>query len=175
MGFCYSRRMDIFSVLNYVGFTPANITPLVVVGVIAVFAVFRHTKPIRESLQDIRERFARLEGSLSGAFQAQSPISLKAAGIKALEESGLKKWVDDHKEELFAQCSPFDNPYDIQERAFQLFDQLHFGDFEENLKRAAFEHGWGIDIMKRIGGIYFRDLCLQAKNFKLEDLDKPSV
>ena len=92
--------MDIISVLTYFGFTPANVTPLVVVGIIGLGFVFKHTKPIRESLQDIRERFARLEGSLSGTFQTQSPISLLPKGEEILNKSGLKTYIDAHVQEL---------------------------------------------------------------------------
>lgn len=165
--------MDILSVLTYFGFTPANVTPLVVVGVIGLMFVFKHTKPIRDSLQDIRERFARLEGSLSGAFQAQSPIALKPIGLEALEKSGFKKWIDEHEDQILAKCSFMKNPYDIQETAFKLFDQMDFGDFEPKIKEAAFGYGWSLETMKRVGAIYFRDLCLKNHGYSPDDLDRP--
>ncbi len=169
--------MDIISILNYFGFTPANVTPLVVVGVVGLITVFKHTKPIRESLQEIRERFARLEGSLSGTFQTQSPISLLPKGEEILIKSGLKKYIDTHAQELLGQCkssNPMSNPYDVQEASFKFFDKLKFADeIEDELKTTAFNFGVDITVVRRIGGIYFRDLCLKEHGFSPEDLDKP--
>lgn len=168
--------MDIISVLTYFGFTPANVTPLVVVGVVGLLAVFNHTKPIRTSLQDIRERFARLEGSLSGTFKTQSPISLLPKGQEILDKSGLKFYIDAHSSELLAQCkssNSMGNPYDIQEASFKFFDKLSFpSEVEEALKTIAFGYGVDITVVRRVGGIYFRDLCLKEHGFTLEDLDR---
>lgn len=168
--------MDILSVLTYFGFTPANATPLVVIGGIGLFFVFKHTKPIRDSLQDIRERFARLEGSLSGTFKTQSPIALLPKGEEILNKSGLKSYIDTHSKDLLNQCKSanrMDNPYDVQEAAFKFFDKLELSNELENaLKTTAFNYGVDITVVRRIGGIYFRDICLKEHGFTLEDLDK---
>lgn len=127
-------------------------------------------------VDNFENRLTNLEGRLDLAFASSSPIALLAKGIIILEKSGLKKYIDDRKDELFAQCcskNSMNNPYDIQEVAFKFLDQLSFGDFEPMLKAAAFKHGVSIDTIRRIGGIYFRDICLAAKGFKPEDLDKP--
>lgn len=165
-------------------------TAVVVIGVPTILGVFISvgrklqildildtslSKEIKPDLKDVRERLSTLEGRFSGAFGAASPISLKPIGKKALEESGFSKWIDDNKNELLAKCrstNSMSNPYDIQEAAFKFFDQLDFGDFESKLKETAYQYGWSIETMRRIGGIYFRDVCLQAHNFKPEDLDE---
>ncbi len=90
----------------------------------------------------------------------------------------MKKWIDDRRDELLANCgykNSMANPYDIQESAFKFLDQIDLGNFENKLKETAFQYGWSIETMRRIGGIYFRDLCLQAHGFKPEDLDQPKV
>ena len=67
------------------------------------------------------------------------------------------------------------NQYDIQTSAFNFFDKLDFGEFESKLKETSFQYGMSLEMLRRIGGIYFRDILLQKYNFKPEDLDKPKV
>ncbi len=122
-------------------------------------------------------RLTNFEGRFDNAFGSASPISLKPTGAKALEESGLKKWIDDNKERLVLDCenkNNLKNQYNIQECAFKFFDSVDFGDFNEKLKKSAFLYGWSIEIMRRIGGIYFRDILLKKNGFTPKDLDKPN-
>lgn len=121
-------------------------------------------------------RLTNFEGRMDNAFGSASPISLKPIGMKALEESGLKKWVDNNKEQLLAECemkNTMKNQYDIQECSFKFFDSIDFADFDKQIKQSAFQYGWSIETIRRIGGIYFRDILLEKYHFKPEDLDKP--
>ncbi len=122
-------------------------------------------------------RLTNLSGRMDNAFDGASPIALLPKGRLIIEDSGLKKYIDDNKEELLVQCkqkSLMTNPYDIQESAFKFFDGIEFGkEFEATLKSSAFKHGVSMDTIRRIGGIYFRDICLNVSSFNLEDLDKP--
>lgn len=122
-------------------------------------------------------RLTNFEGRLDNAYGSASPISLKPTGTKALEESGLKKWIDDNKEHLLSECESknnMKNQYDIQECAFKFFDTVDFRDFNEKVKQHAFLYGWSVETMRRVGGIYFRDILLKKYKFKPEDLDKPN-
>lgn len=133
---------------------------------------------IETNIGNLKDAITNLTGRMDNAFGMSSPISLKPAGIDALEKSGLKKWIDDNKPRLLRECGSafaLSNQYDIQEAAFKLFDKVDFGDFEQSLKSAAFSRGWSMEIIRRVGGIYFRDLCLKEHNFKPEDLDKPQA
>lgn len=130
---------------------------------------------VETKVDSFSQRLLDLEGRiLDKAFGSASPISLKPAGVSALNESGLKDWIEKNKTSLFDRCSlsgKMTNPYDIQEFVFKLFDGLDYGDFELKIKEEAYKRGWSVGIMKRIGGIYFRDLCLAQNGFKLEDLE----
>jgi hypothetical protein len=64
------------------------------------------------------------------------------------------------------------NPYDIQEGAFKFFDEFTFEkEIEDSLKLSAYKHGVSMETIRRTGGIYFRDICLNNAGFKVEDLD----
>jgi hypothetical protein len=122
-------------------------------------------------------RLTNLEGRVDKAFEGQSPITLLPKGQKILVESGLKQYIDQNRDNLLAECKTANsmaNPYDIQTTAFEFFDAMLFDrDFEDRLKTAAFKNGVTIDVVRRVGAIYFRDVCLEKLGFKLEDLDGP--
>lgn len=140
----------------------------------AWYIASRLTK-VETKVEGFDTRLTNFEGKQSNVFASASPISLKPIGVEALEGSGLKKWIDDHKNELLTHCARLNNPYDIQESVFKQFDQLDFGNFEAQLKQTAFSYGWSIETMRRVGGIYFRDVCLKEHGFTPEDLDKPKL
>ena len=132
---------------------------------------------VETKVEGFDTRLTNFEGRLDNAFGSASPISLKPTGIKALEESGLKNWIDNKREKLVSECETKNivkNQYDIQECAFKFFDSLDFGDFNDKIKQSAFQYGWSVETIRRIGGIYFRDILLEKHNFKPEDLDKPN-
>ena len=65
------------------------------------------------------------------------------------------------------------NPYDIQDAAFTLFEEIDFGpELDEKLKIAAYRNGVSMDSLRRIGGIYFRDICLNSLGFDPRDLNQ---
>lgn len=148
---------------------------LVAAVVIGAWYLSGRLAKVETKVENFGTRITGLEGRMDSAFGSASPVALRTAGEKALTDSGLKKWIDDHKVELMTKCGGMENPYDIQSSAFKLFDTLDFGDFEPKLKEAAFQAGWSVQVMRRIGGIYFRDICLEHKGFKPEDLDTPQA
>ncbi len=162
------------NIVIYIGIWKAlGLVAGVVVG--AWYAGSRFTK-VETKVEGFETRLTGLEGRLDKAFASSSPVALLPKGQVMLEDSGLKKYVDDRKEELLSMCrnkNEMKNAYDIQEAAFQFFDQFNFGDFENELKKSAYRHGVSIETIRRVAGIYFRDICLAAHNFKPEDLDQP--
>jgi hypothetical protein len=133
-----------------------------------------------ESKVNITEvRIGSLEGRFDKSFSTQSPISLLQRGKDILENSGLKKYIDENKETLLDQCKSkrvLSNLYDIQESSFKFFDEIELPhDLGEQMKTTAFNFGASLDVVRRIGGIYFRDICLEGLGFKPEDLDKPKT
>jgi hypothetical protein len=128
------------------------------------------------SLTWIKESITKLEGRMDNAFGSASPVKLLPKGVDVLEKSGLKEFIDNNKENLTKKCASknnLSNQYDIQEAAFDCFDTLDFGDFELKLKEASYNYGMSIETIRRIGGIYFRDILLSENKFTPEDLDKP--
>jgi hypothetical protein len=133
---------------------------------------------VETKVGDFESRLTTLTGRFDLAYSSSSPISLKPKGNEFLENSGLKKYIEDKKDWLLSQCQSehsMSNQYDIQESAFRFFDNLDFGDFETTLKDFAYKYGWSMETVRRIGGIYFRDICLIKKGLKPEDLDKPKL
>lgn len=150
-----------------------------VIGTLIVgtwYASHRLTK-VETKITITENRIGALEGRFDKSFATQSPISLLPRGKDILDHSGLKKYIDDNKDILLEQCKSkkiLSNPYDIQESSFRFFDEIEFPvELEEKIKNAAFNFGSSLEVIRRIGGIYFRDICLSKLGFKPEDLDKP--
>ncbi len=130
---------------------------------------------VRPDLKEIREKFFAFEGKMNGVFKAHSPISLTTKGIEFLNKSGVKEYIDENLNIFLSLCANKKptNAYDIQKFAFEFFGELKFPqEFEEKLKTYAFEQGEGVDTMRRVGAIYFRDLCLSHNKIDSTELDK---
>lgn len=149
----------------------------------AAWYISHRLTKVETKVQGFETQLTSLTTNLTGAlldkaFGSGSPISLKPNGIKFLNDSGLKKYIDDNTESLLSKCQSdhlMDNQYDVQESVFRFFDHLTFGDFEATLKESAFKYGWGMETVRRIGAIYFRNICLVKKGFEPEDLDKRGI
>lgn len=121
-------------------------------------------------------RLTNIEGKSSGLIISKSPVGLTENGNKVLVDSGLKEYIDNKKEELLNACSidhKFGTAYDVQVATFSYFEKIAFDlDFENKLKNYSFENGLDIDVLRRIGGIYFRDICLNKMKMDAKDIDK---
>lgn len=130
-----------------------------------------------EALIDaIEKRLTGLEGRLSGAFQSASPVSLTVFGERLLNDSGLKNYIDTNKQRLFLECRTsykLDAAYDVQNAAFKYFDGLVFDEATENmLKEFAYQQGVDMSVLRRVGGIYFRNILLKELGMEEKDIDK---
>lgn len=118
-------------------------------------------------IEGIDKRLTTLEGKTIGAFKSQSPIALTEQGLKMLEGSGLKGFVDDGFDELkklATEGEDLETSYDIQTVAFDFFNELSFDQsFQKELKQYAFENGISMEVLRRVAGIYFRDKLLTKK------------
>ena len=176
---CYNSRME-QNIVIYIGiWKTLGIIATIIGGVAwgAWYASSRLTR-VETKVDGFETRLTSLEGRLDNAFASGSPVSLLPKGEIIIKESGLKKYIEDNKEKLLSQCEKDDNmknPYDIQETSFKFFDQYNFGEFEKNLKDSAYKHGIGMEVMRRIAGIYLRDICLKKHGFTPQDLDKPKT
>jgi len=115
------------------------------------------------SIKGLDTRLTNIEGNMSGLIQHKSPISLTESGREALVKSGLIDFIDKNKNEFLSNCKTkykITNAYDVQTSAFEYFEKFNFDiDVENRLKKFAFEEGIDMNIVRRLGGIYFRDVC----------------
>lgn len=156
---------------------------------IAWYASGRFSK-IETSLEGVKERVKDMKENVSlrieelktdvnnirlNAFSSNSPISLTEKGWEILNESGLKEYIDTKKDTLLTACSPKKetNPYEVQEHVFTMFSEYTFEEeIYDTLQIYAFEKGIPMDIIRRVGAIYFRDICLTSFGMNAEELGK---
>jgi len=134
---------------------------------------------IETSIQWLKEAVNELkvnsENENTPAFGTHSPVRLNPNGEDWLVFSGLKNYIDSHKSELIKICEEkrITNPYEVQKHIFKSFDVLSFEPaFDDTLKKFAYERGITTSILRRVGAIYFRDICLNEFKMNKEDIDK---
>lgn len=113
---------------------------------------------LKEALRGLK---ISTENSEARLFDLSSPITLTRAGDRLLRLSGLKAYIHDHAEELRAQCQcPLGgDPYKLQSCLFRTFGEVALEtDFEHQLNEFAFSNGVSVEILRRLGAIYLRDL-----------------
>lgn len=128
-------------------------------------------KWLKESLHDLK---VSTDNASNPVFSQQSPVNLNKTGDVWLIESGLKEYLDSHKKDLLDICEEkrSTNPYEVQNHIFRHFDTIKFEPaFEDKLKKFAFEKGTNMGIVRRVGAIYFRNLCLDHFGMNREDID----
>jgi len=111
----------------------------------------------------VRDLIIKIENTSAKAFEIASPISLTATGERLLRNSGLKSYIDHHRDELTARLrvrAPLDL-YSVQESAFRLFDHICLDDsFARHLNKFAYRNGASTDLLRRVGAIYLRDISV---------------
>lgn len=123
----------------------------------------------------LRELKISNDNSDNFVFESQSPVNLNSTGETWLTESGLKEYIDTNKDIFIKICKDkkHSNPYEIQQFVFNLFDTYEFPkEMDDRLKKFAFEKGKSINIVRRVGGIYMRNLCIDEFGMKKDDIDK---
>ena len=110
-----------------------------------------------------------------GAFAAHSPISLTDIGRTFLNESGIKEYIDFATTDLTQRCEDkrSTNPYEVQQYIFNLFSSVEFPkDIDDKIKKYAYSKGISSDIIRRVGAIYFRDICLNSFGMSKDEIEK---
>lgn len=138
---------------------------------VAWFASGRFAR-LEALVEGLDKRMTNIEGNFVGAFIQQSPIGLTEKGMKLLGESGLHEYIDSVQDELIKLAAEdleeIETTYDIQDLAFDFFDSIQFDlSFEKTLKEYAYESGVSMQVLRRVAGIYFRDVLIERKE-KLE-------
>jgi hypothetical protein len=130
---------------------------------LAYYASGRFSRLKSDVLSDaVRDLTIRTENISTKLFAASSPVSLTLAGQRHLEESGLRSYIDRRKDVLIGEIRaiPRFHLYRVQDAAFHLFNHVRFDDsFDRRLRKFAFESGISVDLLRRLGAIYLRDLA----------------
>ena len=127
---------------------------------------------VKETLHDLK---TGADNAANPAYTARSPLSLNQAGERWLIDSGLKEYIDANKEYFIKECEAKKgtNPYEVQKHAFRLFDEINFDPaLEDKLKNFAYNTRTTMAVLRRVGGIYLRNICLESFEMKEEDIDK---
>ena len=127
---------------------------------------------VKESLRDLK---INAENARTPAFAAHSPINLNATGEQWLIDSGLKEYIDLNRDYFIKICQDKKgtNPYEVQEHTFSLFSDINFDPaLDDKLKKFAFEKGTSMGVLRRIGAIHLRNLCLESFGMNKDDIDK---
>ncbi|MCX6716739.1 MAG: hypothetical protein NTV72_02360 [Candidatus Taylorbacteria bacterium] len=176
--------MDIISIFTFFGFTPQNLTPLVVIGVLVIFVVYKYIAPIKESLQEIREKFFVFESRVSDLWKDKlapsgSPRQLNERGREILEQSGIKEIIE-IKEEKIIELIKAKNPktaFDAEKILLDIIAELpnHCPEIMDSLKNGAFRVGADIPALLFVAGIDLRDKIFPSLGFKIEDIDRKEM
>ena len=127
---------------------------------------------VKETLRDIK---TGADNAANPAFAANSPVDLNETGKVWVVQSGLKEYIDSNSDYFLKECdgTKDTNPYEVQKHTFKLFDDINFDPaFEDRLKKFAFDKGTTMAVLRRVGGIYLRNICLERFGMKRDDIDK---
>lgn len=116
----------------------------------------------------VRDLTIKAENISARAIDTRSPISLAQTGEQLLRDSGLKSYIDRRRDELTQQLrarAPLDL-YSIQEGAFRFFHRAHLDPtFTRQLNKYDFRTGTSVDLLRRVGAIYLRDLTIALNDY----------
>lgn len=111
----------------------------------------------------VRDLTIKAENISARAIDNHSPVSLTDTGEQLLRDSGLKSYIDRHREELTGELqamAPLDL-YTVQENTFRLLHRIPFeAAFSRQLNKFAFRTGTSLELLRRVGAIYLRDLTI---------------
>ncbi len=135
---------------------------------------------LKESHNKLSERFIVVEDRVETIWKdkfapAGSPRQLNELGLKILNESGIKRIIENNKAKLFkiVKDKKPSNAYDAEQLTLSVVNELpeHCPEIIDELKQGAFRVGQSIDTVLFIGGLYLRNLIFQELGFSLTDID----
>jgi hypothetical protein len=112
--------------------------------------------------EGISELLINAENIRTKVFKNGSPVSLTATGYHVLQRSGLKSYIDTKRRTLLSALNGQNSadPYELQRRAFRLLATLSFEDMvAQHLNNFAFSNGISLELLRRVAGIYLRDVA----------------
>lgn len=113
--------------------------------------------------ETISELTIRAENVHAKLFRSSSPISLTPAGYVALKGSGLRSYINANHTGLLRQLKRVrSDPYEFQRQTFRLLAELPLDDaVAHHLSKFAFTNGISVDLLRRVGAIYLRDIAAE--------------
>lgn len=173
---------DVINAIQYLGLTPSNIFPLILLGAVICYVGYKFISPIKKSVSRITNACIEMQ-TLMGVDGTQlrhhlteapgSPLQPTQYGKKLIVESGLEKILDDQKGVLRAALSkllpPTPTEYDIQEKSRELLISQKDEPIMGPVKQYAYQNGLNIEVILNTGGLWLRDDYLnQARLVKSE-------
>ena len=153
------------------------LTSAITAFAVVAFKMGRYSEKIDQLEKcDLQRRVSTLEGSLTPASitQRKSPVTLNDRGIKLLNDSNAKKFVDDNLNELMQKIRDFNvsTAYDVQEKSKQVIESYRNDNKFAPLKDYAFKQGVELELIELAASFYLRDQALPKFSFTQEDVDK---
>lgn len=166
--------MDVISILNYFGFTPQNVTPLVVIGGLGIWCVFKHTKPVRDSIDGIKNNVTAICGFLStknpstfpsSILRSMSPLQIQPEGFQIIKESGLEDIMKEPTAKAiifsYVDKSKPSNKFDVEKQALFAYSvALADEAFMERIKIYLYNNPTHSEVFPTLASIYIRDMYL---------------
>lgn len=117
---------------------------------------------LKEALNELTIKAENVQAKL---FESSSPFALTSAGYIALKSSGLRSYIDANRNVLLAKLKrAHSDPYELQRHAFRLLADLPLEDAVfHHMQRFAFTNDLSTELLRRVGGIYLRDIAASSK------------
>ncbi len=170
--------MDQISIIQIIAsILTAGITAFAVVA----FKLGKYSEKVDQLEKcDLNSRLSKLEGQFqqintTNAFlRKESPIALNEKGEKLLRESGGSDFLSQNFETLFeaVENKGPQTPYDVQEMSKEVLSAMRDSERFNPLKDYAFKEGLELETLISVMGIALRDMILNKKHWKVEDVDK---
>ncbi len=161
---------EIFEFLKYVGITPSNITPFLILAFFIVIILNRKLDPLGRSIKRMGNAIIEIQTYFrSAGIQLDhllteapgSPLQPTEYGAMLIRESGLEKILDESKEFLLKNLKnslPKDyTEYDVQETARNVLLSLKEDAMMNPVKEYVYKNALNIETILRVGGLWLRD------------------
>lgn len=144
-----------------------------------VFLIFR-SGTVVEKINNVETRLSKVEIRLDGLWERyfsvnKSPVQLNDNGLKVLEDSGIKKIVEDRFKIIVDKVKEKNpqNAYQAQEFVKNIVEDFKNDISLKNiLENGAFKSGVDVFTILFVGAIYIRDKVLIQVGFNIDDIDK---